>query len=45
MDSFPEMIMIQENLGKQATFEALVCFGEVVVATRLPAVSVWQTVF
>ena len=42
--SFPEMIMIQKNLGKQATFEAIVSFGEAVVATGLPAISVWQTV-
>ena len=44
MGSFPEMIMIQKNLGKQATFEALVSFVEADVATGLPAISVWQTV-
>ena len=45
MGSFPEMIMIQKNLGKYVTLEALVSFGEeAVVATGLPVISVWQTV-
>ena len=44
MGSFPEMIMIQKNLGKQATFEPPVSFRETMVAIGLPAISVWQTV-
>ena len=43
MGSYPEMIMIPRNLGKQATLKALVSFGEAVVATGLP-ISMWQTV-